>query len=140
MDDQQRLEAISESLSIPRVKHHIIMCADQSNPRCAPSEETNELWRYLKARLKEAGLSSAPPHWQGDMTIEPDEVEAGTGRVLRTKADCLRICEQGAIAVVYPDGTWYAGLNKERIDRIIDEHLSEGRPVEEISFAVGDLS
>lgn len=140
MEPKERLEAIGEALSIPRVDRHIILCADQTNPRCASREETTELWRHLKMRLKDAGLSSAPPKWQGDMASNPLDIEKGSGSVLRTKADCLRICEQGAIAVVYPDGTWYAGLNKERIDRIIDEHLVNGRPVDEWSFTVGDLN
>lgn len=139
MEDIGRLRDIAEALSIPTVQRHIFLCADQSNPRCAPVEETNELWRHLKTRLKDAGVTSAPPKWQGEMTRVPDPVEPGEGTVLRSKVDCLRICEQGAIAVVYPDGTWYAGLDKEKLDRIIDEHLIGGRPVDELSFAVGSL-
>ncbi|MGH3668987.1 MAG: (2Fe-2S) ferredoxin domain-containing protein, partial [Acidimicrobiia bacterium] len=62
--------------------------------------------------------------------------ERGDGSVLRSKVDCLRICEQGAICVVYPEGTWYAGLTEESLDRIIDEHLTSGKPVEELVFTV----
>lgn len=140
MDPQQRLEAIADALSIPRVKRHIVLCADQTNPRCAPRETTNALWRHLKSRLKGLEAASAPPKWQGDMDHEPDPVEPGEGTVLRTKADCLRICEQGCIAVVYPEGTWYARLDVGKLDRIIDQHLVGGRPVEELVFAVGDLT
>jgi (2Fe-2S) ferredoxin len=67
-------------------------------------------------------------------------VERGEGSVLRSKVDCLRICEQGAICVVYPEGTWYANLDRESLDRIIDEHLAGGRPVEELEFAVSGSS
>ena len=70
---------------------------------------------------------------------DPEPVLPGTGTVLRTKADCLRICEQGCVAVVYPEGTWYARLDEEKLDRIIDEHLVGGKPVEDLIFAVGDL-
>lgn len=139
MDPQERLENIAEALSIPRVQRHIFLCADQTNPKCAPREETHELWTHLKSRLKQIDAASAPPKWQGDMDHDPDPVEPGSGTVLRTKADCLRICEQGCIAVVYPEGTWYAGLDIDRLDRVIDEHLMGGQPVEDIAFAVGDL-
>lgn len=139
VDNQERLENIAEALSIPRVRRHIFLCADQTNPKCATREETNELWTHLKTRLKHLDAASAPPKWQGDMERDPDPVEPGSGTVLRTKADCLRICEQGCIAVVYPEGTWYAGLDIDKLDRVIDEHLIGGHPVEELVFAVGDL-
>ncbi len=139
MNPEERLTQIAEALSIPRVHRHIFLCADQTNPKCAPREETNRLWTHLKSRLKQFDAASAPPSWQGDMEHRPEPVVPGTGIVLRTKADCLRICEQGCIAVVYPEGTWYANLDLEKLDRVIDEHLIGGRPVEELSFAVGDL-
>ena len=137
MDPSQRLTDIAEALSIPRARRHIFLCADQTNDKCAPREETRELWAHLKSRLKKLGAASAPPAWQG--TDDHSEVEPGTGTVLRSKVDCLRICEQGCIAVVYPEGTWYAGLDKEKLDRIIDEHLIGGAPVEDLAFARGDL-
>lgn len=139
MKPEQRLEEIAEALSIPRVKRHIFLCADQTNPKCAPRETTNMLWAHLKTRLKELDAVSAPPRWQGDLAHDPAPETPGTGTVLRTKSDCLRICEQGGIAVVYPEGTWYAGLDVDKLDRVIDEHLIGGRPVEELTFAVGAL-
>ena len=74
------------------------------------------------------------------MSSDPDPIESSDGLVLRSKVDCLRICEQGAIAVVYPEGTWYAGLDIDKLDKVIDEHLIGGKPVDELSFAVGDLT
>ena len=139
MQPPERLENIAEALSIPRVQRHIFMCAGQTTPECAPREETNRLWRHLKARLQELGVTSGPPPWQGNPEAEAVAVPPGEGFVLRSKVDCLRICEQGCIAVIYPEGTWYAGLTIEKLDRVIDEHLVEGRPVEELAFAVGGL-
>jgi len=139
MEPRQRLESIADALSIPRVQRHIFLCADQTTPKCAPREEASELWSHLKKRLKELGLASNPPPWYGKPGVEAKPVPAGEGSVLRNKVDCLRICEQGPIAVVYPGGTWYAHLTIERLDRIIQEHLINGHPVEEYVFATGSL-
>lgn len=135
MGPDERLHEIAVALSIPTVERHIFLCADQTTPKCSTREESGAVWGYLKKRLKELGIASAPPRWQSDLAAEGTTEEPGGGTVLRTKADCLRICESGPIAVVYPEGVWYRGVTVEVMERIITEHLIGGRPVEEFIFA-----
>ena len=100
---------------------HILLCADQSNPKCAPRKVTVRAWRKLKDRLREIGLAR------------------GDGCVYRSKVNCLRVCEKGPIAVVYPDGVWYHSASGEVLERILVEHLRDGMPVEEYVFARNPL-
>ena len=105
---QKRLEAISQSLGVGSLERHIFLCAEQSTPRCCSAEDGRVVWRYLKRRLKELDLASAPAPWRGtDLEAPPPDVERRGGVVLRSRVDCFRVCERGPIAVGYPGGVWY---------------------------------
>lgn len=112
-----RAERAAEALGLSRVRRHIFLCADQSEPKCCAKEESLALWAHLKARIAEKGLD------KGGADSE--------GVIYRTKANCLRVCHDGPVAVVWPDGVWYRGVTKDVLDRIIDEHLIGGVPVAE---------
>jgi len=108
------VDASLRSIGLPLARHHLFLCP---GPECCSSPEGSSSWLHLKLRLKELGIPA-----------------------LRTKAACLRVCGNGPILLIYPDGIWYERMTPERIDRVLQEHLIQGHPVAEWIIARHPLS
>jgi (2Fe-2S) ferredoxin len=99
--------------TMERYSRHVLVC---TGGFCSPNRAGRELYSRLPQLLEDAGLLFGPD------------------RVKRGETPCLGVCAGGPIVVVYPDGVWYAGVTPQLLQRIVDEHLRQGRVIEEAVF------
>ena len=97
---------------IPPHTYHVLFC---QGPRCTAAGAA-EVGAYLRTRLKDAGLDHGPGH------------------VLAARTGCLYPCNLGPVMVVYPEGTWYCGLDEDAVSRIVDRHFLNGETVSANAF------
>jgi (2Fe-2S) ferredoxin len=118
-DRKQELAALAAKVNVGGYHRHVFLC---TGPNCCTPEEGLAAWEELKKQLKDANLLT------------------GDNACYRTKVGCLRICLHGPTMVVYPEGTWYHGMTKDHIPRFVQEHLIDGKPIEEWIFARNPIS
>lgn len=119
MAEQEECQAVAAKLGVGHYQRHVLLC---TGPNCCTPEVGLAAWEELKKQIKERGLHS------------------GEQACYRTKVGCLRICMHGPTMLVYPEGTWYRGMTRERIAEFVQKHLIEGTPIEEWIFARNPLA
>jgi (2Fe-2S) ferredoxin len=108
------LPQVLAKIGLAQAQKHLFLCL---GPDCCSPELGQASWDYLKAHLKENNL-----------------------QVLRTQAKCFRICSQGPLLLIYPEGIWYSRATPERLQRILQEHVIGGTPIQEWIIAQNDLT
>ena len=96
------------------IQKHLLLCATPTKQKCFKGNEGEKAWQCLKKTIKKFENNPASKNIH----------------ILRSKADCLRICKNGPILLVWPDGIWYEKVSPERISEIFYSHIINDKPIE----------
>jgi (2Fe-2S) ferredoxin len=132
-DPQLCLQSVIQPLGLDRAQRHLLLCATPTKPKCCDLATGQSSWDYLKRRLQELQLDAA------SATLRDRPTADRPSCILRTKADCLRVCQQGPILVIHPDGVWYHSVTPEVLEHIIQRHLLNNEIVTEYAFLQSPL-
>ena len=99
------------------IRHHIFVCTScringQQKGLCFLKDSTGIVRKFIET-VEDMGLS-------GDVTI--------------TNTGCFGVCDKGPIVVVYPEGIWYKNVSEDDVERIVEQHIVDGIPVEELKL------
>ena len=118
--DKEKLAEIAARFRVGGYHRHVFLCVGGA---CASPEAGTAAWEVLKKEFKDRNLTPGTEAYS----------------CYRTKVGCLRICQDGPIAVVYPEGTYYCGLTADRVPEFVQRHIVDGQPIEEWIFARNPL-
>ncbi|WP_017942839.1 MULTISPECIES: ferredoxin [unclassified Thioalkalivibrio] len=97
-------------------QRHIFFCTNcREDGNCCEDHGATEMRTYAKNQAKAMGIH-------------------GKGQVRVNTSGCLDRCNEGPVAVVYPEGVWYTYQDERDIDEILEEHLKNGRVVERLQI------
>jgi (2Fe-2S) ferredoxin len=101
-----------EGSVVPAQRRRVLVC--QGGPCIRAGAET--IWGHLRNEQKRLSLRTS-----GEGTMS-------------AKTSCLGPCSLAPVVQVWPEGTYYGGIDEAGIDRIVESHLLRGEPIDDLAY------